>query len=182
MVASELDQHEVEKERSTEKLEMIDMVEKNILMFSPVQAIENKEWQINHFAFINDREFYVDYNDDKYAYRVLVECEELDPYQCQINALYVPDLEETVWKLEAGVGTDKEIDEWYIKKLGEWYPVIDSKDVYYFPVNYQDIKKYKAHDPEMAWLADPVEMVKHYFPSSFIDKSISGYTLGGPSI
>lgn len=180
-VAPELDQHEVSKDRSKDRLEMIEMIEENFLMFTPVSAIEENEWRIDHFAFIGDKEFYVDYNDHEYAYRVLVECEELDPYQCQINGFYVPDLKEAVWKLETGASIDEEISEWYIRKLGEWYPVIDSRDVYYFPVNYQDIKKYKAHDPEMAWLEDPVEVVEHNFPSSFIDKSISGYTLGGPS-
>jgi len=156
---------EFQNEKINENLrkEFINYTESNLDELTPFPSDNESVWIINRFSFVNNNNFYVEYNDNKTLCRILVYCvKSSEAINCSRISFYVAN--NFLWKID--LGDDPFLGrllQYYEKdKNKNWKKTYKSDEIYYFPVNNETLLgMQQAVDSEInLWRLDPMETVK----------------------
>lgn len=84
--------------KAKDRFQMMQEVEKKIGELSPVEPTTESDWKIKRFAFVDDENFFVQYEGQDKLRRILVKFSKKDGYQ--LKAFFKPG--ENLWKLIEG--------------------------------------------------------------------------------
>ncbi len=161
---------EVETVDDNLRKEFIDYTENNINQLTPFLSNNDPEWTINKFSFVNNSNFYVEYNDDHALGRILVYCvKSSETVNCSRIADFTPN--NFIWELNEG--NDPFIDrplQYYEKnKDGEWQKTFKSTEIFYFPVSKDTMQgmQQSIDNGNDLWRLDPIETTNHDIANMF---------------
>lgn len=169
---SEIYDKEFIKEEINDNLrkEFIDYTEENLGQLTPFSSNYQSEWTINRFSFVNNNNFYVEYNDNHALGRILVYCvKSNETINCSKIAYFASD--NFVWEIDEGsdpfIGRNLQ---YYEKNEDEgWLKTYKSTEIFYFPVSHETLLgMQKVADNEVnLWRLNPLETVKRDIASIF---------------
>jgi hypothetical protein len=156
---------EFEAEKIDENLrkEFINYTENNIDQLVSFSSNYDSGWIINRFSFVNNNNFYVEYNDDHALGRILVYCvKSSEAINCSRISYFIP--ENFIWKIDEGDDpfVDRILQHYEKNKDNVWKKSFKSNEIFYFPASRDTLLGLQqAADSSIdLWRLDPTETVK----------------------
>jgi hypothetical protein len=164
------EEFEIGKVDDNLRKEFINYTESNLDELTPFPSNNESEWAINKFSFVNNNNFYVEYNDGYALGRILVYCvESKEAINCSRISYFAAN--NFIWEIDSG--DDPFLGrflQYYEKdKDNNWVKTYKSTEIFYFPVSNETLLgMQQVVDSEInLWRLDPNETVAQDIASIF---------------
>jgi len=164
------EESEIGKVDDSLRKEFTTYTEVNFNELAPFPSNYEADWTINRFSFVNNNNFYVEYNDGHALGRILVYCVKSDKaINCSRISYFAAN--NFIWEVDSG-------DDPFLGRFLQYYEKDENKDwekayksteIFYFPVSNEALLgMQQVADSEInLWRLDPIETVAQDIASIF---------------